>query len=220
MSLSPRFLPVALILWCLFLPLSSGWAQETATDSAVPSTSQAGLPDTAKTTQDSTAQRSPRVSGRDAAGVADSAQPEDTTRSKPDTIRLPAAADSSRSATAVQPTPVDSVLSAACSDPGAGTIAQGLLVVLFAPEAGSRERAAAARSVRGKLLSSPEPGVYYIRLRPGGGEAGLRAAADELSRMPDVRQVGSRSCPMPSPANTAPPKSSNPAPSSRSSSSP
>jgi len=222
MSLSPRFLPLALIVWCLLLPASSAWGQETTSDSAVPSTrdNQAGVTDSAKTAQDSTAQSSPKAPGRDTAGIVDSAESGDTTHPKADTIRLPAAADSSKSARAVQPASVDSVLSSACSDPAAGTIAQDLLVVLFAPEAGSRERAAVARSVRGKLLSSPEPGVYYIRLRPGGGAAGLRAAADQLSRMPEVRQVGSRSCPPPSSSDTAGSKSPKPQPSTRASSPP
>jgi hypothetical protein len=221
MSLSPRFRPLALMLWCLLLPPSCAWAQDTTGDSTAPTTSEneAGVSDSAKKVQDSTTQTSPGISRGDTSGVVASAQHGDTTRPKADTIRFPAAADSNKSATAVQPVHVDSVLSAACSDPRAGTIAQDLLVVLFAPEAGSRERAAVARSVKGKLLSSPEPGVYYVRLRPGGGEAGLKAAADELSRMPDVRQVGSRSCP-PSSADTTVSKSPNAQPSSRSSSPP
>jgi hypothetical protein len=213
MSLSRRFPQLPLFLCFLLLPGASAWAQETTGDSTPVST-----PDSQAAVADSGNNRG--VFAGESAGVVDSAQPGDTTRAKTDTIRLPAAADSSKSARAVHPVPVDSVLAAACSGPEPGTIAQDLLVVLFAPEAGTRERAAAARSVRGKLLSSPEAGVYYIRLRPGSGEAGLRAAADELSRMPDVRQVGSRSCPAPPPADTALPKSSNRAPSSRSSSSP
>jgi hypothetical protein len=78
------------------------------------------------------------------------------------------------------------------------TIARDLLVVEFTPRAGARERAAAAKSVHGKLLKpvkSGTPRAYYLRVPSGGQEFRLRAAADQLIRLPQVQQVGSRACP-------------------------
>jgi hypothetical protein len=94
--------------------------------------------------------------------------------------------------------PVDSILSAACDGvAGASSVARDLLVVVFAPEVSPGERAAVAEAVDGKLLGPVigQPGAYYIRLPPGSEEPGLRAAADQLIRLTQVRQVGSRSCP-------------------------
>jgi hypothetical protein len=77
-----------------------------------------------------------------------------------------------------------------------------LLVVVFTPEAGKRERAAAAKRVAGKLLGpvTAEPGAYYLRVPAGGEEYRLRVAADELIRLAHVKQVGSRACPPPQPS--------------------
>ena len=92
--------------------------------------------------------------------------------------------------------PVDSVLTAACGGAtGSTTIARNLLVVVFAPEAGPAERAAAAKSVDGKLVGSAEPGAYYLQVPARGQEHLLRAAADQLVQLAYVRQVGSRACP-------------------------
>ena len=125
-----------------------------------------------------------------------------------DSVRPPGAGSATTSKTA-QPRnePVDSILSAACSGPAGGTsVARDLLVIVFGPEAGAQERAAAAKSVDGKLLgpvSSGERGAYYLRVPSGGGEHGLRAAADQLIQLSQVRQVGSRTCPRPPPAQAS-----------------
>jgi hypothetical protein len=119
----------------------------------------------------------------------------DTTKGNPGTARK---ADSSAASSA----PRDSVLIAACSTPsGSASVARDLLVVVFAPEAGKRERAAAAKSVAGKLLGpvSSEPGAYYLRVPAEGQEFRLRVAADQLIQLAQVKQVGSRACPPPSP---------------------
>ena len=130
----------------------------------------------------------------------------DTARSTSDSAPEAATRDSARRpASRSPPAPVDSVLSAACGGPsGSATIARDLLVVVFAAEAGSAERVAAAESVGGRLLGSAEPGAYYLRLTAEGGEAGLRAATDRLSQLAQVRQVGSRACPSLIPAGRAP----------------
>ena len=71
-------------------------------------------------------------------------------------------------------------------------------MVVFAPEAGAAERAAAAKNVDGTLLgpvTSGEPGAYYLSVPSGGEEYRLRAAADQLIQSGKVRQVGTRACP-------------------------
>jgi hypothetical protein len=86
------------------------------------------------------------------------------------------------------------------------TVARDLLVVVFAPEAGAAERAAAAKSVDGTLLgrvASGAQGAYYLRVPGGGEEYRLRAAADQLILLDKVRQVGSRTCPRPPPAQAS-----------------
>jgi hypothetical protein len=136
--------------------------------------------------------------GPDRPATEDSLRPNgnaDTTKGQADTTKK---ADSSAAASA----PRDSVLIAACTTPsGSASVARDLLVVVFTPEAGKRERAAAAKSVAGKLLGpvSSEPGAYYLRVPAEGQEFRLRVAADQLIQLAHVKQVGSRACPPPSP---------------------
>ena len=87
------------------------------------------------------------------------------------------------------------------------TTAPDLLVVIFTPESGRAERAAVTKSVRGKLLgqAASEPGAYYLWVPSQGQEYRLRAAADQLIQLPQVRQVGTRACPPAPPADTARP---------------
>ena len=121
--------------------------------------------------------------------------------SVPDSLRTapsaPARAGTARARSdSVPAAPVDSVLSAACGGAGGSpTVARDLLVVVFAPETGSAERAAAAKSVDGKLVGSAEPGAYYLQVPAKGQEHLLRAAADRLVQLGYVRRVGSRACP-------------------------
>jgi hypothetical protein len=235
MFLHRKLLPLPLLAWYfLIVPPAAGQTATTDTTGRLQSDSQSTLPDSAilptPAESDSPGVRSDTLSGADTVGSArDSVRAlqgrsatgrPDSTRLRSDTAHSSPGGDSSRSTTAeLAPALRDTVLGKACgSSDSPSTVAQDLLVVMFGPGVEGRERAAVARSVGGKLLNSPESGVYYIRLRPGGGEAGLRAAADQLSQKPEVRQVGSRSCPSPSSADTASPKSSNSPPSSRSSS--
>jgi hypothetical protein len=121
----------------------------------------------------------------------------DSTKTKADTTRK---ADSSAALLA----PRDSILTAACTTPsGSASVARDLLVVVFTPDASQRERTAAAKHVAGKLLGpvrSGEVGAYYLRVPTGGQEFRLRAAADELARLAQVQQVGSRACPPSAPS--------------------
>ena len=130
----------------------------------------------------------------------DSASRTDSTGTAPDSLLPKANAGATKSDTAaVSSEPRDSILAVACHGPtGPPTVARDLLVVVFTPEAGARERAAAAQSVGGKLIepvSSGRPGAYYLRVPSDGQEFRLRAAADKLIQLPQVQQVGSRACP-------------------------
>jgi hypothetical protein len=169
-------------------------------------------------------------SAANSASTGDSASLADTTRSvsdtsQPATQENPAGApgeqgardtagargalDSSKPASAAAPLPTDSILNTACSSSaGATSTAPDLLVVIFTPEAGSADRAAAARSVKGRLLGQAmsEPGAYYLWVPAAGQEYRLRAVADQLIRSPAVRQVGSRACPSPPSADSSRPK--------------
>ncbi len=129
-------------------------------------------------------------------------------RGTPDTAQARGAVDSVQPAADATLPPTDSILSAACSgSAGPRTTAPDLLVVIFTPESGRAERTAVAKSVKGKLLGqvASEPGAYYLSVPAKGQEYRLRAAADQLIRQPQVRQVGTRACPPAPPADTTRP---------------
>jgi hypothetical protein len=158
-------------------------SQRTLGDSGQNTDTAKATADTVKATTDTVAQR---------------ARPDSTPRS--DTTRAPASSGTARTPTEPRDTP----LSAACG--GTAPVARDLLVVLFAPEAAARERAAAAKSVGGTLLGpagAGEPDAYYLRVPAGGSEFQLRHASDQLILLPQVRQVGSRACPPPAPPETS-----------------
>jgi hypothetical protein len=159
-----------------------------------------------------------RPAGADSAGG-------DTARAALDSVPAPAPDTTHSSATGTSPrsltggtTPPDSILASACSGPGASTsVARDLLVVGFTSYASAEEKTAAAQAVQGSLLgqvSGAEPGTYYLRVPSGGQEYQLRLAADKLAQLAQVKQVGSRSCPIVTPAaapavpatSTPPPK--------------
>lgn len=173
-------------------------------DSARTQTDTTGPADTARAAQsDSTV----RPAGADSAGA-------DTARAALDSVPAPAPDTTHSSATGTSPrslagamTRPDSILAAACSGPGASTsVARDLLVIVFTSYASAEEKTAAAKAVQGTLLglvSGADPGTYYLRVPSGGQEYQLRLAADKLARLAQVKQVGSRSCPIVTPAAAA-----------------
>jgi hypothetical protein len=197
MSLHSTLLATWLLGSGLLIVPPSMSAQVPASDSAAPA---------AADSQTAPADTVPTTGG--AQGSSDSvlqpAAPEstataDSARATSDTTRQPGGGNASTSDSAVTPSaPSDSILRVACSGPsGPATVARDLLVVVFAPEAGAAERAAAAKSVDGTLVGpvTGEPGSYYLRVPSGGGEYQLRVASDQLIQLDMVRQVGSRACP-------------------------
>ena len=212
--MAAHHLRIGLCLLGLTLP-GTAFGQAVPGDSTVQSSR-----DSAPAQTDSAADSAPT---RDSASSADTTRsPSDSsppaTRENPsgapgeqsatDTARSGGAGDSIKPAAAVTPLPTDSILSTACSgSAGSTTTAPDLLVVTFTPESGRAERAAAAKSVRGKLLGQvpSEPGAYYLSVPSGGQEYRLRAAADQLVLQPQVRQVGTRACPPAPPPDTTRP---------------
>jgi hypothetical protein len=148
-------------------------------------TAQAGSSDTAPHTA-----RPDSARADTAKASADTARP--STR---DSIHSPAAAEPSPAEDSSQPG--DSILTTACLGLEGSGVARDLLVIVFATEAGAGEREAVANSVGGKLVGEvpADPGAYYLHLARGGDESRLRAVADELALLSQVRQVGSRACP-------------------------
>jgi hypothetical protein len=146
------------------------------------------------------------VNSRPDSSLRDSTAIADTANIKLDTLRPRTNATPMKPDTAARvKSPSDSILNLACGGAaGSRTTALDLLVVVFAPDATAEERAAASAKVGGKLVGSPEAGTFYLRVPTKGDEYRLRAAADELSLLPQVRQVGNRACPPPSPAKAPP----------------
>jgi hypothetical protein len=146
----------------------------------------------------------PAASDSQPASHSDSALAADSTRAGSDTVRPKTPGSSTTPATAAaRPEPADSILTAACGGAGSAAVARDLLVIVFAPEATAADRATVAKTVDGRLLGSVSSGGYYLRVPSGGNEYRLRAAADRLILLDMVRQVGSRTCPPPPPADTA-----------------
>jgi hypothetical protein len=199
MSRNPTLLAICLLGLNLSIDPSSaaGQASTSASDSTAPAAS-----DSQPAAADSTRAPSDSVTlpgiGSDTARGRDTTRGTDTTTAGDSTIGR----DTTSKRSTVSIEPADSILSAACT--GAPTVARDLLVIVFAPEASGEDRSAVAQTLGAKLLgpvSSAEPGAYYLRVPSGGGEFGLRAAADELIQLAPVRQVGSRACPPPTPRN-------------------
>jgi hypothetical protein len=121
-----------------------------------------------------------------------------------DTSRSVPAADSARTgparhdslppsgASSAPAIPADTVLSGACSYARAGTVAPGLLVVVFRDEATAEERSAALTEAGGSAAGTAPTGGEYVR---ASAEASSRDVADRLVLNPAVASVSERSCP-------------------------
>jgi hypothetical protein len=113
----------------------------------------------------------------------------------PDSLRRDTTAGRDTTATAppAPPTPVDSVLAAACR--ASGGEPPDLLTVIFRPTATAAEREAAAKNVGGTLLEQSRyqlPGAWYVQV-PGSGINPV--IADRLILQPRVTEVGATRCP-------------------------
>lgn len=88
--------------------------------------------------------------------------------------------------------PVDTVLSAACPSGQPGTLASGLLLVVFRDEVTTEDRLTAVREAGGSPVGPAPVGGEYVRAQ---GTASARDIADQLALNPVVASVSERSCP-------------------------
>jgi hypothetical protein len=118
-----------------------------------------------------------------------------------DTSRAALPADSSRGpaskyATAPLPQagiPSDSVLSVTCRSMRAGSVAPGLLLVLFRDSTTAKDRTAAVGRAGGATAGEAPGGGQYVRLATDTISA--RTLADQLVQDPAVASVSERTCP-------------------------
>jgi hypothetical protein len=92
--------------------------------------------------------------------------------------------------------PSDSILAAACA--GGGSVADGILLVVFDGSVEPERRSAVAREVGGRAVGVAAEGGTYVALSPAGGLS-PDAAADRLIRLEGVLSVGEAACPPPPP---------------------
>jgi hypothetical protein len=108
----------------------------------------------------------------------------------------------SPAAVSVPVAPTDTTLARACADAAPGTLAPGLLAVVFRPGTTDRDRAGAARAVGGTVGGLTDMGEVYVRVPPGAGP--LHLVADQLIRQDPVTRVAPVPCPAPTPKRPAP----------------
>lgn len=128
----------------------------------------------------------------------------DTSRGTPapDTSRGTPAADTARrtSPDSTSPglpragIPADSVLSVTCRSMRAGSLAPGLLLVLFRDSATEKDRSAAVTHAGGAIVGEAPGGGQYIRL--ASDSMSSRTLADQLVLDPAVASVSERTCPL------------------------
>lgn len=150
----------------------------------------------AQSTADSTrGTAAPRDSS--AAGYGDSSRLAgvDTARGTPpaDTARR-TSSDSTSFSLPQSGIPADSVLSVTCRSMRAGSVAPGLLLVLFRDSATVKDRSAAVARAGGAVVSEAPGGGEYIRL--ASDSMSSRTLADQLVLDPAVATVSERTCPL------------------------
>jgi hypothetical protein len=141
---------------------------------------------------------SPTAAGGDSATAAAASTPAPT--GAPSTGIQPPSGAASAVLTRVEP--ADTTLARACAGATAGSMAPGLLTVVFRPGTPDKERAAAARAVGGTLGGPTEYGEEYVRVPSDAGP--LAVVADRLIRQDPVTRVSPAPCPAPMPAAVPP----------------
>jgi hypothetical protein len=126
----------------------------------------------------------------------------DTGRSAGDTARAQSPAPSGP--LVVNVAPPDTILIAACAGAPPGSMAEGILAVVFRNGSTDREKAAAAKLVGG-VLAGPAPGTgeEYVRLTADAPPATV--AADRLILQDAVTRVSPAPCPPPAAPAAEPP---------------
>ena len=141
-----------------------------------------------------------RAADSTTAGYGDSARQAgvDTAQAKPAADSAKAARPRADSSATVQPAaatgPVDTVLSGACSAARPGTLAPGLLLVLFRDSATEKERATALTAAGGVSAGPAPGGGDYVR--PSADTVSSRDLADRLVQDPAIALISERTCPV------------------------
>jgi hypothetical protein len=140
-----------------------------------------------------------------AAGYGDSGKQEgvDTSRGVPgsDTSRATPPADTAPrpSADSAGPSlpqagiPTDSILSVTCRSIRGGTVAPGLLLVMFRDSSAQKDRSVAVTRAGGAVVGEAPGGGQYVRL--ASDSISSRTLADQLVLDPAVASVSERTCP-------------------------
>lgn len=206
----PRSTRATTGLIALLLTATAGAAAQTAADSALrtgtlsDSARAPALPGTggdssagaSRAGQVPGAASSPTAVGGDSAAAAAAPAPAGVPNAG---IQPPSGAAS----TIVTPVaPVDTTLARACAGAPTGSVAPGLLTVVFRPGTPDKQRAAAARAVGGTLGGPTEYGEEYVRVPSEAGPLAL--VADRLIRQEPVTRVSPAPCPAPMPAVVSP----------------
>jgi len=89
--------------------------------------------------------------------------------------------------------PSDSVLSVTCRSMRAGSVAPGLLLVLFRDSAIDKDRSAAVTRAGGAVAGEAPGGGEYVRV--ASDTVSARTVADQLVQDPAVASVSERTCP-------------------------
>jgi hypothetical protein len=89
--------------------------------------------------------------------------------------------------------PADSVLAGACASARGGTVAPGILLVLFRDSATEKERATAVTGAGGVAAGSAPGGGEYIRV--AADSITSRDLADRIIQDPAVATISERTCP-------------------------
>jgi hypothetical protein len=134
------------------------------------------------------------------------AVPGDSARSDSTAPATPPPQTPSPAAVSVPIPPTDTTLARACAGAAPGTLAPGLLAVVFRPGTTDKDRAGAARAVGGTVGGLTDMGEVYVRVPPAAGP--LHLVADQLIRQDPVTRVTPVPCPAPTPT---PPASGAPA---------
>jgi hypothetical protein len=151
----------------------------------------------AQVTADSTARAKPADSTVAGSGYNAGQPGVDTSRGKaavdsaPKTPKAPA--DSAPVQPATPALPADSVLTDACSATRPGTVAPGILLVLFRDSAAQRERDSAVTAAGGVVVGTAPTGGQYVK--PSTDTLSSRDLADRLVQDAAVASISERSCP-------------------------
>ena len=89
--------------------------------------------------------------------------------------------------------PTDSVLSVTCRSIRGGTVAPGLLLVMFRDSATQKDRSVAVTQAGGAVVGEAPGGGQYVRL--ASDSISSRTLADQLVLDPAVASVSERTCP-------------------------